>query len=193
MNSQKKLKIVFNAPLVLGFALACTAVTLIGALTGGASTRALFSTHASPLSDPLTWLRLFTHVLGHSDLTHLVGNLAYLLLLGPALEEKYGWKSLLVVILMTALVTGLIHNLFFPQSLLLGASGVAFAFILLTSFTEFRDGEIPLTFILVAVIYLGQQLWQAITVQDSVSNLSHIIGGVVGSVAGYLLNARSRK
>ena len=132
-------------------------------------------------------------MLGHSDLTHLVGNLAYLLLLGPALEEKYGWKSLLVVILMTALVTGLIHNLFFPQTLLLGASGVAFAFILLTSFTEFREGEIPLTFILVAVIYLGQQVWDAVAVRDSVSNLSHIIGGLVGSGAGYLLNGKGKK
>ena len=59
-----------------------------------------------------------------------------------------------------------------------------------SSFTGFRDGEIPLTFILVAVIYLGQQIWDGLTVRDNVSNLTHIIGGLVGSGAGYLLNIR---
>ena len=187
---KKKLRVTFNSPLVLGFAMACAAVTLLGSLTGQSSTALLFSTHTASLSDPLMYLRLFTHVLGHSGLAHLVSNMAYILLLGPAMEEKYGWKNLLMVILVTAFVTGLVHNLLFPRTSLLGASGVVFAFILLTSFTEFREGEIPLTFILVAAIYLGQQLWDGLTVRDNVSNLSHIIGGLVGSGAGYLLNIK---
>ncbi len=190
---KRKLKITFNSPFVLGFALACTLVTLLGALTGESSTARLFSTYASPLSDPLTYLRLFTHVLGHAGFSHLIGNMAYILLLGPLLEEKYGWKELLTVTLVTAFVTGLFHNIFFPRTMLLGASGVVFAFILLTSFTEFREGEIPMTFLLVALIYLGQQLWDGITVRDNVSNISHIIGGLIGSGAGWLLNRRQRK
>lgn len=185
---KKRLKITLNAPLVLGFALACTVVTLICAIAGDPVQAAAFSTYAAPMSDPGMYLRLFTHVLGHSGMAHLLGNMAYILLLGPILEEKYGWKNLLAVILITALITGVIHNLLFPGSRLLGASGVAFAMILLTSFTEFRDGEIPLTFILVAVIYLGQQIWDGITVRDNISNLTHIIGGLVGGGAGYLLN-----
>jgi GlpG protein len=187
----KKLKITFNSPLVLCFVLACSAATLLDALTGGSSTSLLFSTHSASLSDPLMYLRLFTHVLGHSGLDHLMGNMAMILLLGPALEEKYGWKILLTLILATALITGIIHNLLFPGSALLGASGVAFAFVLLTSFTAFREGEIPLTFILVALIYLGQQIWDAVTVRDNVSNLTHIIGGLIGGGAGYLLNMKT--
>ena len=187
----KKLRITFNAPLVLWFSLACAAVTLLGTLTGESSTALLFSTYRASLTDPLTYVRLFTHVLGHSGLTHLVGNMAYILLLGPALEEKYGWKNLLVVILTTALITGIVHNLLFPRTILLGASGVSFALILLTSFTEFREGELPLTVILVAVIYLGQQVWDGITVRDNVSNLSHVIGGLVDAGAGYMLNRKT--
>ena len=179
MNSQKKLKIVFNAPLVLGFALACTAVTLIGALTGGASTRALFSTHASPLSNPLTWLRLFTHVLGHASFAHLVSNMAYILLLGPALEEKYGAKKLLLVIAVTAVITALVHNVLFPGTRLLGASGVVFAFIILMSFTGFSEGEIPLTFILIAVIFIGQQIYEGIFVKDDISQLRISLGMLI--------------
>ena len=190
---KRKIKVTYNSPLVLSFALACFAVTILGYLTGESSTALLFSTYGSSAADPLTWLRLFTHVLGHSGMSHLVGNMAYILLLGPMLEEKYGWKNLLIVMLSTAFVTGLIHNLLFPRVILLGASGVVFAMILLTSFTDFREGEIPLTFILIAVIYLGQQIWDMVTVQDHVSQLSHIIGGLVGSGAGYLLNARGGK
>ena len=185
---KKRLKITLNAPLVIGFALACTVVTLLGTLTGESSTAKLFCTYAAPMDDPLMYLRLLTHVLGHAGLTHLLGNMAYILLLGPMLEEKYGWKNLLAVILVTAVITGVIHNLLFPRTMLLGASGVVFAMILLTSFTDFREGEIPLTFILVAAIYLGQQIWQGVTEQDNISQLTHIVGGLVGGVAGYLLN-----
>ena len=188
----KKTKITFNAPLVLVFALLCAAATLVIALDGKTG-MTLFSTYAASLSDPLTWLRLVTHVFGHSGVAHLVGNMAYILLLGPGLEEKYGAKNLLLVILVTAAVTGLVHNLLFPNTRLLGASGVVFAFILLTSFTGFREGEIPLTFILVAVIYLGEQIWSAVTVRDNVSNLTHIIGGLVGGGAGYLLNREKKQ
>ena len=130
---KKRLKITLNAPLVLGFALACTVVTLPGALTGESSTAKLFCTYAAPMDDPLTYLRLVTHVLGHAGMTHLLGNMAYILLLGPMLEEKYGWKNLLAVILVTAVITGVIHNLLFPRTMLLGASGVVFAMILLSS------------------------------------------------------------
>ena len=186
-------RISFNAPLVLGFALACSAVTLIGSLTGESSTARLFATYSAPMTDPLMYVRLFTHVLGHAGFSHLVGNMAYILLLGPGLEERYGAGKLLTVIAVTAVITGVIHNLLFPHSALLGASGVVFAFILLTSFTEFREGEIPLTFILVALIYLGQQIWDGITVKDNVSNLTHIIGGLVGAGAGYMLNRRTEK
>ena len=190
---KKKLRITFNAPLVLTFALLCAAATLARAAFGADSADRVFATYGSSWGNPMTYLRLLTHVLGHISWAHLLGNMSFILLLGPALEEKYGRKDLLTVILVTAAVTGLVHNLLFPRVYLLGASGVVFAFILLTSFTEFREGEIPLTFILVAVIYLGQQVWEAAAVRDSVSNLSHIIGGLVGSGAGYLLNGRGKK
>ena len=188
---KKKIRITLNAPFTLGFSLLCAAATLCCSLLKD-SIPLLFSTHAAPLSDPLMYLRLFTHVLGHSGPAHLIGNLTLILLLGPALEEKYGAGKLLLVTLATALVTGIIHNLLFPSVMLLGASGVVFAMILLTSFAGFREGEIPLTFILVAVLYLGQQIWDGITVRDNISNLSHIIGGLVGSGAGWLLNRKPR-
>ena len=73
---------------------------------------------------------------------------------------------------------------------LCGASGVVFAFILLTSFTSFKNGEIPLTFILVAIVFLGQQVYEGVFLNDNISNLSHVVGGVIGSVVGYKLNMK---
>lgn len=109
-----------------------------------------------------------------------------LLIVGPMLEEKYGSVNLLFVILITAIVTGVVNFVFFPNVRLLGASGVVFAFILLSSFASMRAGSIPMTFLLVAIIYIGGQLYDGIFVQDNVSNLTHILGGAVGSLFGYL-------
>ena len=68
--------------------------------------------------------------------------------------------------------------------------GIVFAFILLTSFTSFKEGEIPLTFILVFVVYIEQQVYEGVFLNDDVSNLSHIIGGQIGVVAGYRFNRK---
>ena len=185
---RQRLIITNNAPAVLGFALLCLAALLLNQFTGGRINRLLFMTYHSSLKDPLTCVRFFTHVLGHSSWVHFIGNMSYILLLGPVLEEKYGPKKIFEVIGITAVVTGLVNWFFFPNVALCGASGVVFAFILLVSFANVRSGEIPVTVLLVAVIFLGEQVYDGIFLRDNISNLSHVLGGMVGAVAGYNLN-----
>lgn len=189
---KKRIRISFNAPVVLWFAIICAVATLLNYLTNGAANQVIFSTYHSSLGSPLTYLRFVTHVFGHGDWTHLVGNMTYLLLLGPMLEEKYGSKTLVEVIAITAVVTAVANYLFFPTVALCGASGVVFAFILMSSFTSFKDGEIPLTFILVAAFFIGGEIIDGIFVADQISNFAHIIGGVIGGLLGYGLNVKSR-
>ena len=186
----KKIKITFNSPVVLGFIFISLAVLVLGIATLGKSNELLFMTYHSSLANPLTYVRFFTHVLGHSGWAHYIGNASYILLLGPMLEEKYGSGRILQVILITAAVTGIVNYILFWDVALCGASGVVFAFILLTSFTSFKNGEIPLTFILVAIVFIGQQVYEGLFLQDDISNLSHIIGGVIGAVVGYRLNKK---
>lgn len=188
---KNKLRISFNAPVTLFFVLLCFVVTLVGMLTAGASTKYLFMTWHSSLANPLTYLRFFTHVLGHSDWQHFIGNASLFLLLGPMLEEKYGGQIMVELMIITALITGIINYIFFPGVALCGASGVVFALIMLSSFTGFHEGEVPLTFILVAVLYLGQQLFDGLCVNDNISNMAHIAGGIVGALAGYVFNKRN--
>lgn len=187
---KKKLSITFNAPAVLSFVLICFVVTVIGILTNQSSTSLLFMTYRSSFLDPLTYLRFFTHVFGHGGWSHFLGNACYLLLLGPMLEEKHGSKLLIIAMVITAFVTALINFIFFPGVALCGASGIVFAFIVLASFTGFKRGEIPLTFILVVVIYIGQQVVDGLFTRDNISQMAHIVGGLVGAVVGYIANVR---
>lgn len=190
-NLHKKLKITFNAPVTLGFVIICFIATLLGVVSNGRITQMVFMTYHSSLVKMMTYVRFITHIFGHSGWSHFIGNASYLLLLGPMLEEKYGSKELIEVIGITAVVAGLVNYIFFWNVGLCGASGVVFAFIILASFTGFKEGEIPLTFILVAVIFIGQQVYEGIAVQDNISNMAHIVGGIVGAVIGYSINKKS--
>ena len=188
MENEKKVGLSFNSPVVLVFTFLCFVALALGIFTAGKTTVSFFSVYRSSLKNPFTYLRMFTHVLGHADWNHLFGNITMLLVVGPLLEEKYGSANILFVILATALVTGLVNFIFFPGVRLLGASGVVFAFILLSSLTCSQDRKIPLTFILVALIYIGQQIYSAIFIKDNISNLAHLIGGIMGSVLGFIMN-----
>ena len=188
----KRLKLRFNAPVTLSFVSICFVDTLLGIASNGEITKTLFMTYHSSFLNPMTYVRFVTHVFGHVGWSHFIGNASYLLLLGPMLEEKHGSKAILEVILITAVVTGLINYLFFWNIGLCGASGVVFAFIMLASFTDFREGEIPITFILVAAIFIGQQVYEGIVVQNNISNMAHIVGGIVGAIIGYVLNVKAK-
>ena len=179
---KKKIVIYLNAPITLGFTAICLIALLLQYLTNGISTNLIFSTYGSSLLDPLTYVRLIGHVFGHANFEHLISNMLFILLLGPMLEEKYG-DRLIYVILATALVTGVIHDIFEPDIQLLGASGVVFAFILLASITGNNQG-IPITLILVAVLWIGGEIYDGLTSADNVSQITHIIGGIVGAVIG---------
>src|SRR5215475_11438506 len=117
-----------------------------------------------------SYVGLVGHILGHANWQHLIGNFMLILLLGPILEERHGSLPLLGMIVITALVTGLI-NLALSSHGLLGASGIVFMMILLASTANIRQGEIPLTFIAVAVVYLGGEIVRALGKDDQISQM----------------------
>lgn len=187
-GEKKRIKISFNSPAILGFSIICFIALILGYVTKDASTNMLFCVYRSSLLDITTYIRFIGHVFGHAGWEHFIGNIMLILVVGPLLEEKYGTLNIVFVMLATALVTGMVNYLFFPEIKLLGASGIVFALILLSSFTSIKEGAVPLTFILVAVIYIGEQVYNGIFVQDNISNLTHIIGGMVGAILGYVMN-----
>lgn len=122
---------------------------------------------------------------------HFIGNVMYILILGPMLEEKYGSRVLIKVIVITAFVTGVTHVLLWDNCSLCGASGVVFVCILLSSITAFKEKEIPLSFILVAILFVGKEIYSGVFVSDNISNITHIIGGVIGSLFGFVFNKKA--
>ena len=186
-------KLQYNSPVILSFFLLSLFTLGLDRLSNGWTTAALFSVYRSSFTDPLTYLRLFGHVLGHADPEHFFGNMLMLLVVGPPLEERYGSRLLLTGILFTAFVSGLLQAVLFPNCALLGASGIVFMLIMLSSLSGMESGRIPLTLILVAVLYLGRELGSILFIKDDVANLMHIIGGVCGMAYGFLIGRKNRE
>ena len=187
--AKRRLRVRYNAPVTLTLALVSAAVLALDQFTGSTIVTAYFT--APPYlggGTALTWVRLFTHVIGHASWAHLVSNFSFILLIGPVLEEKYGSGIVLLMTLITAGVTGLLNGLLVHAGLL-GASGIVFMLILLSSFTNIRAREIPLTFLLVVALYFVREFVAALT-PDSVSQLAHIAGGFCGGLFGFIFARR---
>ena len=136
------------------------------------TTWTFFSVYRAPLTDPLTYVRFFGHVLGHADVNHFLGNMLLLLVIGPPMEEKYGSLTLLAGIVLTALISGALQ--------------IVFMLIMLASLSGMKEGKIPLTLVLVALLYLGQEVYSILFVQNNVANFMHIVGGACGTSFGFL-------
>ena len=181
------MKIRYNAPVVLNFALISVLVLFLNPLFGGNLIPSWFVVPGQGHFDAGSvgsYIRLFSHIAGHISWEHLLGNFAIILLVGPILEEKYGSFSLLFMILVTALVTGLLNSFLF-EGALLGASGVAFMMILLAPFTNTKKGEIPLTFILIIALYIVKEVFQSFQ-SNNIAEFAHIAGGLCGSIFGFI-------
>lgn len=174
------MKITYNAPFTLTFTLIATIIHIFPQ----SFTENFFAVGTSmDFGNPLNYFRLFSHALGHASWNHLFGNLSLILILGPILEEKYGTLMLALMSFITALVTGIL-NVAFMKNGLYGASGIVFMMILLSSFTNMKAKVIPVTFILVLVLFLGKEIMNSFE-ENNVSQFAHILGGILGSVFGF--------
>ncbi len=188
MNDMKKLQ--YNSPVILSFFFISLIALVLGYLTRGWVTHEFFSVYRASLASPATYIRFFGHVLGHANVEHFMGNMLLLLVVGPPLEEKYGSSTLFTGIFCTALISGVLQFVFFPHSALLGASGIVFMLIMLASLSGMKGGKIPLTLIIVALLYLGQEAYAMFFVHDNVANFMHIVGGACGTVFGFMVAKR---
>jgi rhomboid protease GluP len=183
------MRIRFNAPFILSFTLLAMVMAVLSGLNDGFAWRYLMLRAPLSIDDPWSLIRMVTYTLGHADLAHFSANFAIILLVGPLVEESYGSWRLLAMTLITALVSALLHVWLFPMALI-GASGIAFMLILLGSLLNAGKGTVPITFILVFFIYLGNECLLMFE-QDNVARLTHIAGGLCGALFG--LMPRSRK
>jgi membrane associated rhomboid family serine protease len=178
------LRLKYNSPVILSYALLCCFVFFFDKLSGNHFMQLFTLYNDTNFFNPVSLFRLVSHIAGHVSLEHLMGNMTFILLLGPIVEERYGSTATLVMILATAVITAIINIIFFSSGLI-GASGIVFMLIVLASFTNVSSGQIPLTFILVAILFVGKEIINSVW-QDQVSQFAHIIGGACGSVFGFM-------
>jgi rhomboid protease GluP len=175
-------RIHYNAPVTITFALACGAIFITDRLLGG-SLNALFTLYRfDPLYLP-DYISIAMYPIAHANVDHLLGNLSLVLLLGPILEERYGSRNLLIMMCATSLLTAILHLLIFRTGLI-GASGIVFMLIILISFANVKEKTIPLTFILIVLLFIGKEVINMFST-DNISQFAHIIGGACGSVFGF--------
>jgi len=179
-------RVTYNAKFTLSFCLIALIMLLANTLTGGIINR-MFS--LSPYLSVAGAYRLITYIFCHANVQHLISNFLFLLLLGPILEEKYGAKLLTIMTVFTAVATGLVNATFFNDSII-GASGIVFMFIVLSSIVNVKQKEVPLTFIFIVIIYIGGELFSGFN-NDNISQFGHILGGICGGALGFLLNKKS--
>jgi membrane associated rhomboid family serine protease len=179
------LRITYNSPVVLTFTLAAVVVYLLPN-----AVRDSWFVARPHLDDIHGYVGLVTYILGHGSWQHLLSNFMLILLIGPILEERHGSIALLVMIFITAIVGGF-ANIVLSSTGLLGASGVVFMMILLASMANVRAGEIPLTLIIIALVFMGGELVAEFRSNDGISHTAHLVGGATGAAFGFL-GARRR-
>lgn len=182
------MKIQYNSPVIVTYVLLCTLVMLMIHLLGDGVREYFVLKSDFDFSSFTCWVSLVSYTLGHGTWDHLLGNLMLILLVGPLLEEKYGSRKLLIMMFLTAIITA-VSNLILFNNNVLGASGIAFMMILLSSFSSFKKGSIPLTFVLIFILYIGVEFMNSMK-PDQISQFGHIAGGVCGALFGFVLNQK---
>lgn len=176
----------YNSSVILSFFFISLFSLVLNYLTKGKSNKLLFSSYRSNPLNPLTYVRLITHIFGHADWNHFMNNFLYILLIGPMIEEKYGSINLIIMILVTGLITGILNSLF-SNKRILGASGIVFMLIILSSFVNITTGKVPITLILICIFYVVNEIISGIFKKDDVSHIGHLIGAICGFIFGFYI------
>lgn len=178
------IKFDYNSKIIISYLIICLVAWLLNIITRGKSNKTFFESYRSSPLNPLTYIRLFTHSIGHRDWDHLVNNFLIILLIGPMIEEKYGSLNLITMFLITSLVIA-IFNILFSNYSILGASGNVYMLIVLSSFSNIQEGKIPLTVVLICIFYVIGEIKRTITERKSkVYHDGHLIGALCGLAFG---------
>ena len=172
----------YNAPVTLTFFLFSFGVLILSYLTGKKSNY-FFSSERASLLNPFTYIRLFTNILGHEGFIHFSSNFLKILLLGPMIEEKYGSLNFLLMILITAFVTGVI-NYIIGKYRIMGSSNIVFMLIALSAFVNMSD-KIPLTLVFIIIFYFIDEVFH-LFIDDGVAHYGHLTGAVCGVIFGFI-------
>lgn len=188
------LKVSYDAPVTLSFVIVCVVFFLLNnfVIKNGALEKVLASptTQAGALpfivKMPVSYVRLLLHVFGSTDGSALITNLILVMLLGPAMEERYGSVIIGIMIFVSALFSGVLNACFCAESLV-GAVPVVCMMIFLNAFMSFSKKTFPLSFAAVIVLFVFLEIFNGAGV---VRIIICIAGGLCGSLFAFLTSPK---
>ena len=179
------IKFDYNSPVIISYLVISLAACFFNYITKGKTNKLLFSNYRSSPLNPLTYIRLFSHCIGHKDWDHFISNFLYILLIGPMIEEKYGSINLIAMLLITSLIISL-FNIIFHNYCITGASGNVYMLITLSSFSNITEGKIPITLILILIFYITSEIRKSILEGNKkIYHDGHLLGAICGIIFGF--------
>jgi GlpG protein len=183
------MRVTVNAPFSILFSIAAIALYFLFQADG--TIPRMLTLHGDfDFTDWQWYVSLVGYTMGHASIPHLIGNISIILLVGPFVEKRWGTKRVALMVSLTGLLTALVHIIFWDHRLI-GASGVVFMMIVLSSLVDLKGKEIPLTFILIVLLFIGQEIRGSFA-DDQVSQFAHITGGVLGGIFGFAYRSAGR-
>lgn len=197
-KSKSKISVLYDAPVTVTFALIVIFVFLVdGAIfKGNLSAKYLLAptaaNGANPFSFkiPLSYIQVLFHVVASVEQTALLSNVIIILLLGPILEEKYGSVIIGLMMVLSALLSGVLNASF----CLVGSSGadsIVFMFVLLNSYLSVSKKKIPLSAVIVLILFISGEFF-AKNPNGFIGILVNIAGGLCGSLLAFLTSPKAR-
>ena len=69
---------------------------------------------------------------------------------------------------------------------ILGASGIVFMLIVMSSFVNIEAGKIPITLVLIFIFYIVNEIADGFFKKDNISHMAHLVGALCGGIFGFL-------
>ena len=191
------LKVSYDAPVTLSFVILCALFFLLNSfvIKNGALEKVLASptTQAGALpfivKQPLSYVRLLLYIFGAGVTgagSVLITNLILIMLLGPAMEERYGSVIIGIMIFVSALFSGVLNACFCADSLI-GAVPVVCMMIFLNAFMSFSKKTFPLSFAAVVILFVFLEIFSG---AGAIKIIICIAGGLCGSLFAFLTSPK---
>ena len=195
------LKVEYDAPVTLTFVIICVIIFLLNMILAKSGKGAGFEKiFVSPTSQagllpfipgaPVSYIRLLFYIFGAAagEASLLFTNLILIMLLGPAMEERYGSVIIGIMIFVSALFAGVLNACFCDTSLV-GAVPLVSMMIFLNAFMSFSKKKFPLSFAAVMVLFVLLQIFSG---AGAVQIIICIAGGLCGSLFAFLTSPKMK-
>lgn len=130
------------------------------------------------------YFRILLYPFGFSSWNQLTANLVFILLLFPKIESVFGKLFSSMLVLITVAFAGVIC-VCFSNSVIYGTSGIVCMLLILAIFISADKRQIPLSYILLAVIYFAREIVSIIDT-NTIEVFCHFAGSLASSLVGIL-------